>query len=376
MAKINIILHLDKDCIVINNNEKYLLNSQGEFNISGTRYITFKLPVTLRTHISICNYHDKSFHIPAIIEYSKAVDLIKKLLNISAHNLSVNSIPCDKSISEAYDDIKESLKNMISLIKVDEYETQMQADKIMKIFAHICDLIQPEEIEQGILASYPMCYKINVDLQKISMGKLLEYLLDYIVAYNIYHPQVISYHSLNNNIGYLYLILYILTVDASILVSDIFTKREDIILHSFFSIFIDILTDKCGKILFIEEKNVYAATILRKYHTHYPVLAKITSRQAALLHGHQLDSIFSEAQNEGINLIPYLVSYTMPDEERLLYLYEYFLHNKSYFQNHNSLPPIEYLGLLKKITESVHDSFYSINIMQELIPYFLQTFTN
>ena len=141
-----------------------------------------------------------------------------------------------------------------------------------------------------------MCYKINVDLKKISMGKLLEYLLDYIVAYNTYHPQVISYHSLNNNIGYLYLILYILTVDASILVSNVFTKREDIILHSFFSIFIDILTDKCGKILFIEEKNVYAATILRKYRTHYPVLAKITSRQAALLHGHQLNSIFSEAQ--------------------------------------------------------------------------------
>ena len=89
-----------------------------------------------------------------------------------------------------------------------------------------------------------------------------------------------------------------------------------------------------------------------------------------------MDSIFSEAQIEGINLIPYLVCYTMPDEERLLYLYEYFLHNKRHFQNHNFLPPIEYLGLLKKITESVHDSFYCIDIMQELIPYFLQIFTN
>lgn len=380
-AVIKKINYLDNNCIIVNDGEKYDINPQTrEFTYgNNVRYICYNLPTTLRTHKSICDYHDETFQIPAIIEHSKAVDLIKKLINISAHNLAVDSIPCDKSINQAYDDIKNSLKNMISSIHIEDNGTREQANKILHIFSNVCDLVQSDEIEKGILASYPMCYNIKVNLDNTPIGKLLEYLLEYIVAYNSYNPNVISYHSLNNNIGYIYTIIYILSVDASLLRFDLLTKTEDIIMHAFFSMFIDIITDKCGKMLFIDEKNVHASTILRQYHTSYPVLAKINSRESSKIYGHLLEPIVDKLQKENINLMPYLISYTMPDEERILYLYEHVLKNKKAFSGSNKVQTKwfttdEYLNMIKTVTGSVENSMYDVDILNSIIPYFLTMF--
>ena len=381
MATINKITYLDDDYIIVNEDEKYAINSlTREFDsANGTRYIIYNLNVTLRLHTSICDYCDKTFQIPAIIEYTKAIDLIKKLINISVHNLAVDSIPCDKSIGQTYEDIKTSLKNMISLIEIEDPETKNQATKLMQIFSTMCDLLHSEEVENGILSSFPMCYNLSVDLDTTPMGKLLEYLIEYIVAYNMYHPQIMSYHSLNNNIGYIYVVIYILVVNASILPSYLFTKNEDIIMHGFFSMFIDIITDKCGKLLYIEGKNDYASSLLRKYHASYPVLKKITSRQAAKRYGHMLEPLMQDLKKETINMIPYLISYTMTDEERILYLYEYIGQNKKALTSNDGIQTkwfttSEYLDMLKTVTGSLSANFgrYDMKSLEKILPNILR----
>lgn len=381
IEKINLICD---EYIIINDRLKFNINPQTkEFDYeNGVRYICYNLNINLRTHNTICEYVDETFKIPAVIEKTKAVDLIKKLINISAHNLSITSIPCDKTINQAYDEIKTSLKHMIlsSNHNIHDSNIMNELNKMMKIFSSCVDSIQSEDIEKGILASYPMCYNLKIDINTTPVGKVLEYLLEYIVAYNSFHPNTLPYHSLNNNIGHIYTIIYILTVDSSSIDSNVFTKTEDIILHSLFSKFMDVVTDRCGKILFINENNTHAKTILRQYHTKYPILSKITSRETAKLYGHQLGPIIEQLQKEEINLIPFLISYTMSDEERILYIYEYISRNKQVLEKDKIqtkwFSSEEYLNILKKVTESVKKSMYTITILQDIIPYFISMFPN
>ena len=381
IEKIN---YICDDYIIVNDGMKFDINPQTkEFDYeNGVRYICYNLNINLRTHNTICDYFDETFKIPAVIEHTKAVDLIKKLINISAHNLSISSIPCEKTMDEAYDEIKNSLKNMISSSNHNIQDSKIlnELDKLMKIFISCCDSIQSEDIEKGILASYPTCFELKLDINTTPLGKLLEYLLEYIVAYNSFHPYTLPYHSLNNNIGHIYTIIYILTVDSSILDGTLFTKPEDIILHSLFSKFVDVITDKCGKILFINEENIQASTILRQYHTKYPILSKITSRETAKLYSHQLGPIIEQLQKECINLMPFLISYTMPDDERILYIYEHISKNRQILEKDKIqtkwFSSEEYLNILKKVTGSVKKSMYHMKILQDIIPYFITMFPN
>ena len=209
----------------------------------------------------------------------------------------------------------------------------------------------------GVLAGEPKCIDVVTDGMQCS--RLLSYIMEHIHLYTSYDESMLQNHSINTAPYLLNSIVRIITLDRSIIQSNLFTTSLDIITHYLIAVLFDMVTDKCSKVLYIERKNQAAADLVARYVQNYPQLLQIRSAQDL---GKLPPNFWTQIGLEPIQLNPYILAYRFDDKQRILFCYEQMIQQINQIDsNINWFSPIEFWNLLEAMSNNMDASLYKID---------------
>ena len=263
----------------------YMPNDDLEFTLNnGKTCVLFACTVSTRTHTTVADYKDHYMQIPAVILKDDAMEIIQSFVNISMHTVKFSSVPVNATFSDAIDSLKTSLINLgystVNKAKAAQNSTDriQQDDLTEQIVPILTSLLNNVNLNAvGVLAGEPKCIDVVTDGMQCS--RLLSYIMEHIHLYTSYDESMLQNHSINTAPYLLNSIVRIITLDRSIIQSNLFTTSLDIITHYLIAVLFDMVTDKCSKVLYIERKNQAAADLVARYVQNYPQLLQIRSAQ-------------------------------------------------------------------------------------------------
>lgn len=344
------------------------LNEDREFTVNGLCYVVFFATLSTRTHHKVTDYEDVGHKIPALILKDDAVRLVQHFANISAHSLRLTTVPPTTDFEGAINE----LKNLIIQTSLDPQAQdagnsplvdRVALDRIVSILNEIVTSISVSDCLDGIKAGRPICISLNTHNQSLSL--IVEQLFEFIHAYTSYDEKTIAYHSLNTCLYILYSIMRILFVERSTFQSDLFVTKNDIIIHYFVSMLMDMITDKCSYELYIKGRHPDASAIVKKYRMRYPVLHRVLTKNDV---NKVPKRFYDEASAEPIKLLPYLLTYNMNPKERILYTYNAFVREFNKHANGNCFSCDELWTILENLSAGMVNDHYRSETFFSILP--------
>ena len=343
----------------------YKPNDDLEFTLTnGKACVLFACTVSTRTHSTVAEYKDHYMQIPAVIPKDDAIEIIQSFANISMHTVRFSSVPTNATFGEAIDRLKTSLINLgystVNKAKAAQNSTDRikQEDLTEQIVPILTSLLNNVNLNAvGVLAGEPKCIDVVTDGMQCS--QLLSYIMEHIHLYTSYDESMLENHSINTAPYLLNSIVRIITLDRSIIQSNLLTTSLDIITHYLIAVLFDMVTDKCSKVLYIERKNKVAADLVSKYVQNYPQLLQIRSAQDL---GKLPPNFWTQIGLEPIQLNPYILAYRFDDKQRILFCYEQMIQQIN--QIHNNIKwftPVEFWNLLEGMSTNMDASLYKID---------------
>lgn len=343
----------------------YMPNDDLEFTLNnGKTCVLFACTVSTRTHTTVADYKDHYMQIPAVILKDDAMEIIQSFVNISMHTVKFSSVPVNATFSDAIDSLKTSLINLgystVNKAKAAQNSTDriQQDDLTEQIVPILTSLLNNVNLNAvGVLAGEPKCIDVVTDGMQCS--RLLSYIMEHIHLYTSYDESMLQNHSINTAPYLLNSIVRIITLDRSIIQSNLFTTSLDIITHYLIAVLFDMVTDKCSKVLYIERKNQAAADLVARYVQNYPQLLQIRSAQDL---GKLPPNFWTQIGLEPIQLNPYILAYRFDDKQRILFCYEQMIQQINQIDsNINWFSPIEFWNLLEAMSNNMDASLYKID---------------
>lgn len=305
------------------------LDANQTFQYNGVAYVMFQNTLTLRQHTSFSEFTTQKFKTPFIIGVAVAEEIIKDIINISSYNLNViNSLTNESMITRSLPDtfikIKNSLVSLSTTSDVPMEDAHGQTlSKTLQLLTNICDSISSEDILNGIFASQAsqLTVKLNPTLP---VGDVLSQFIEYIVNYVCFDDAIIQMRGLNSSLDLFYSVIYVIMLYESFIPTDLFTTTTDLIMQTLIQIIYDGVTDRTSAELFIRERNETATALKRKYFAQYKFLLASEINNVELKNS----DIMSKVQQESITLMPYLLTFSMSDHQRVCFLYNHFYENR------------------------------------------------
>lgn len=317
--------------------------------IGDQSYCIYRSIQSLRTHNSVADYSDTKYDIPVIISMEDALYLIQKFVNLTQHSITIVNFPPNATVEETLKDIIEKMQSN---------------EKISKLLAVGVSLLN----EKTLVDAFSVGTKslITLEVPNNSISSTLTYIEELIYSYVTYDDCLLHIHPLNSHLSMLLYCFRCLLSNMIILPRNIFVNPDQLVVHYFVSLIMDLFTDRCSKELFINRRSDAATNILKKYHMKYPILTKInTIEQWNLLPS----SFYDEIAHESVSLMPYILTYNMSDENRILCIYNHLKKAIDTTDEHRKLLSAEeFYLILTKFAANVNKSYYSYNVFLEVLP--------
>lgn len=369
-SRVNDEIHIDKSVSCIN-------KTTNEFIYNGKTWVLYNNVLTMRKHSSLATFETKKFKMPYIISREDAMDTIHLIINISANHLNIIDKSTKRSlVTKSFIDTFNEIKSKLSKF-ADQQKNTTEVDSTifesLALLTQICDKISAEDILKGLFAAKSNKITIAIDTND-SISTVLSQLVEYIINYTSFDESIIQMRGLNNAMDYMYTIISILNMFSSIPPSNIYSTLNNSIMHQLMELLYDTVTDRSSKELFILERSFAATEMKKHYFQKYKFLKTsnaITSPELGT------SNLCNELANENISMYPHILTFTMSDNERISYLYNYFLSNKNKIpdmKNSKWLTELEFLEVLHKFWTPTTERFsvYDAAILGDIITKLLE----
>ncbi len=329
----------------------------GEFVYKNIPVVVFKVITSLRTHeklpngkYSVSNYMDEKFKVFVIMRKSRAQTMVQKFVNLTQSYITFSTIPHN-------DTIENSVRSLLN-----EMSHYKELEPLVKTgFEFIT--------EKSIYESFTFGARtvITVDSSTLNLSTIMTFISDMIFEYVTYSDSLLFAHSMNCHLAmilYAYNSIYYANI---VLPRNYFVNVNELAIHMFVSLLMDLFTDRCSKELFIKERSSSAVNILKKYRMKYPKLNTITSESEW---GTMPAEFFNELEKEPITLMPYILTYNMSDEGRIRTVYR---HYQKLIENSDNKPKKmlsteEFFNILSEFSDGMTRKLYDSNTFIKIIP--------
>lgn len=363
-------------CKVITSDKKEITtNSNYEFFYNDVTYIVFKGTMFTRNYNTVYDYTDDLHYVPCFIEKVKAIDWIETFVNLSHGICELSTIKKNQTFAETINKIREKLR-----IKSQEYaqissESIEASNQIYNMLENMVDKLDEESKVNGLKNSDTISFLI--DSEKDSLSDILFKTNNLIAKYTTFHDDCINYITLNYSGYFIFRMLQLLLIEASITPSDLFCDKNGIFVHTFVAALKDILVDKLTYELFIKQRSQCAKNLLKGYSKYNSVLSTITKKEDFIKLPRDL---IEKVKNEKISMFPFLFILNFPPEQRIMLVYETIVKSVDDLKNSQtitslnfSLPKAENLfsDVLIPLKENTKNGFYQTETITSIFMKFL-----
>jgi len=328
----------------------------GEFVYSGVEMVAFMSVLSLRTHElegsggkrSVANYKDESSNVYVVAEKVLCQRLLQNFVNLTQNSIKFSTI-------EPTDNVENTVKNLMQ-----EMNRFKEIEALMKIGM---DFINEKSLFEAFSIGEKTVIRINS--ADLNLSTLIKFISEIVFEYTTYQENLLFTHSMNNHLAMVMYCFNCILYSHFILPRCYFVASEQLVIHSFVSLFMDLATDRCSKELFIKERSKTAANIVHRLKKAYPQLAKITSEDEW---GSLPEKFYREVSQEPVNLLPHILTYSMCDEKRIKSLYNHLRKSLSEGNNKRFFTADEFYDILTQFSADMECKMYSQSTFMSILP--------
>lgn len=341
--------------LVIIDNVSYKVNEQLMFTKDGQQFLVFSFPFSRRTHNTMWSVNDQM-----VMCYAFApVESLKSWLEIVVALLPPIFVASGDIRQLSMHDAFWSLQNLISDFNTDSKTSNPEINnQYMNIINTLLKTIDIKTISEYLIESQPITF--TMDINDNTLSQTVQNVIVVLYQFYSYHENLVKYHSLSCTADIICYILSTVLLLYTELDSSFLLTKDDLSVHLVLSLIIDLMIDRCGTELYINQRHEIAKMWVQQYQRKYPFIQNIKTNTQISKYAHQIKQL--DTSNKLI--YPYIISFNMSPSEHFNFRMQLLLDNIS--GNFLTIHELKH-KLLEQITQKLINGLYPIHVFQNII---------
>lgn len=302
---IEMVLFNSQESQVIINNIAYQVDKNLTFQKDNIQYVVYSFPFAIRKHTSHWEFKRQLVNCYAIIPYNMVIQWLEIVFALLSGNFNVNLT--NSTVQFQNLDMREAFDKLKNIFKSSEHD-EKQAEYV-KLIDMILASLDLEEVKAYINEAQPI--KFNVNINNENVATILQYVIEIIYQFMNYHENLIQFHSLSCNADIICYILTLVLILNSQFDEEACINQNAMSVHLILSLIVDLLTDQCGQILYIQGKHELALNWKQQYIHKYPFLTKISKIDDLQKFANHIKMMDATATNENRLMYPFVLAFHM-----------------------------------------------------------------